>query len=90
LTFPNIASSIDTTTTIRIHYTNGDKTQRYATVAVNGVTSVVAFLPTTNDDTPGTSVLTVPLKSGSANVIEFEASGGGWGPNIDRLMVPAS
>ncbi|KUJ09620.1 glycosyl hydrolase family 43 protein [Mollisia scopiformis] len=89
LTFPSISSTVATTTTIRIKYINGDSTQRYANVLVNGVAYVVAFLPTTGS-TPGTSTLTVPLKSGSGNVIEFEAYNGGWGPDIDRLMVPVS
>ncbi|KAE8441095.1 hypothetical protein EG329_005890 [Mollisiaceae sp. DMI_Dod_QoI] len=89
LTFPNISSTVATTTTIRIKYINGDKTQRYANVLVNGVAYVVAFLPTTGS-TPGTSTLTVPLKTGSGNVVEFEAYNNGWGPDIDRLMVPVS
>ncbi len=78
LTFPNISSTVATTTTIRIKYINGDKTQRYANVLVNGVAYVVAFLPTTGS-TPGTSTLTVPLKAGSGNVVEFEAYNNGWG-----------
>ncbi|TVY18569.1 hypothetical protein LARI1_G004543 [Lachnellula arida] len=90
LLFPNISSSVATTTTIRIHYTNADATQRYASVVVNGVSHVVAFIPTPDDNTPGTATLTVPLESGSANTIEFEAYNGGWAPNIDRLMVPVS
>ena len=45
---------------------------------VNGVAHVVAFLPTTGG-TPGSSTLTVPLKSGTGNVIEFEAYNSGWG-----------
>ncbi|KAH8811140.1 glycoside hydrolase family 43 protein [Xylogone sp. PMI_703] len=89
LTFNGVSSSASTTTTIRIHHTNGDSTQRYANVVVNGASYTVAFLPTTNDNTPGTSTLTVPLKSGS-NTIEFEAHSGGWAANVDRLMVPAS
>lgn len=79
LTFPNISSNSATTTTIRIHYTNGDSTQRYATVVVNGVSQVVAFVPTGSGSSVGSSTLTVALKAGSANVIEFEAYNGGWG-----------
>jgi len=78
LKFTSISSTVATTTTIRIKYLNGDSTQRYANVVVNGVTYVVAFLPTT-DGTPGSSTLNVPLKSGSGNVIEFEAYNDGWG-----------
>jgi hypothetical protein len=40
---------------------------------VNGVTYVTAFLLTANGKPPDTSVLTVPLKSRTANVTEFEA-----------------
>ncbi|TAQ88162.1 hypothetical protein B7494_g3525 [Chlorociboria aeruginascens] len=78
LTLPAISSTVAATTTIRIHHTNADSTQRYANVVVNGVSNPVAFLPTGNDNTPGTSILTVPLKAGS-NVIEFEQYNGGWG-----------
>lgn len=90
LTFPDISSSVSTTTTIRIHYENGDTSQRYANVVVNGVTHIVAFVPTADGSTPGTSTLTVPLNSGSQNVITFEGYNGGWAPDIDRLMVPVS
>lgn len=88
LTFPDISSSVTTTTTIRIHYLNGDSTQRFAEVVVNGVSNVVAFLPTSG--VVGGSTLTVPLNAGNANVIEFEAYNEGWGPDVDRLMVPHS
>jgi hypothetical protein len=43
LTFPDISSSVATTTTIRIHYMNNDNSQRLENVLVNGVTNVVAF-----------------------------------------------
>jgi hypothetical protein len=80
LIFTGVSSSVATTTTIRIHHTNGDTTQRFASVIVNGVGHVVSFLPTPGGDiTPGTSVLTVPLNAGSGNTIEFEGFNGGWG-----------
>ena len=78
LKFPNVSSSVATTSTIRIHHMNGDSTQRYANVLVNGVAHVVAFLPTSGGNV-GSSTLTVPLKVGSGNVIEFQAYNGGWG-----------
>ncbi len=79
LTFNGISSSVTSTgTTIRIHHLNGDSTQRYANVLVNGVSHIVAFLPTSSG-VPGTSILTVPLKAGTGNTIEFEAYGSGWG-----------
>jgi hypothetical protein len=81
--------TIATTTTIRIHHNNVDSTQRYANVVTNGVSKVVAFLPTTSG-VPGTSTLTVPFKSGTGNTIVFEGYNSGWAPDIDRLMVPVS
>lgn len=85
LTFSDISSTVSTTTTIRIHYENGDSTQRFANVVVNGVTHIAAFLPTSDSSTPGTSTITVPLDSGSSNVIEFESYNGGWGECIYLL-----
>ena len=73
LTFENISSTVATTTTIRIQYANGDSTERYANVVVNGVTNVVAFLPTGSGNTVGMSTLTVALEAGGGNVIEFKA-----------------
>ncbi|KAF7893925.1 hypothetical protein EAF00_007439 [Botryotinia globosa] len=90
LTMNGVSSSVATTTTIRIHHTNGDSTQRYANVVVNGVGHILAFLPTTDGNTPGTSVLTTALKSGTTNVIQFQSYNSGWAPNIDRIMVPVS
>ncbi|KFY72182.1 hypothetical protein V499_07649 [Pseudogymnoascus sp. VKM F-103] len=90
LKFPSIASSASTTTTIRIQQENGDTEQRYGNVTVNGVSNIVAFLPSRNGNTPGTSVLTVPLKKGSANVIKFEAYNGGYVADIDQLILPSS
>jgi len=72
-----MSSSVATNSTIRIRYLNGDKSQRFANVVVNGVANVFAFLPTSGT-TPGTSALTVPSKAGSANMMRFEAYNGGW------------
>ncbi|KAH9209834.1 glycoside hydrolase family 43 protein [Leptodontidium sp. 2 PMI_412] len=88
LTFTNVTSTVAVTSTIRIAYLNGDSTQRYANVVVNGVGGVIAFVPTTGG-TPMSSTLTVELRKG-ANTVRFEAVNGGWGPDIDRLMVPVS
>ncbi|KAB8298752.1 hypothetical protein EYC80_000927 [Monilinia laxa] len=90
LTINGVNSTAATTSTIRIHHTNGDSVQRYANVVVNGVSNIVAFLPTADGNTPGTSVLTTALKSGTSNIIEFESYNSGWAPNIDRIMVPIS
>lgn len=79
LTMPNVSSTVTTNTTIRIGYTNADQSQRYAKVTVNGVSYTVAFIPTGDDNTPGTAAFTVPLNAGDNNVIVFEAYNGGWG-----------
>ncbi|KAI9640018.1 hypothetical protein NHQ30_011580 [Ciborinia camelliae] len=81
LSMNGVSSSVATTTSIRIHHTNGDSVQRYANVVVNGISNTIAFLPTTDGNTPGTSVLTTALKSGT-NVIEFESYDSGWGKSL--------
>jgi len=84
------SSATSTDTTISIAYANGDSTQRYAAVLVNGVQHIVAFLPSGGGGDVATSVLTVPLNQGSGNVIEFEGWDDGWAPDVDRLIVPVS
>lgn len=78
LTFNVVTGSASTTTTIRIRYANADSAPRYATVTVNGVGHIVAFIPTGSDNTIFDSVLTTPLIEGS-NAIEVSAYDGTWG-----------
>lgn len=85
--FSNVQSSASTRTTLRIKHLNGDKSQRVADVTVNGKTQRVSFLPNGGTD-PASSVVHVDLKQGS-NEVKI-AGTGGWGPDIDRLMVPQS
>lgn len=67
---------------------NGDSSQRFADVSVNGgATQRIAFVPANGD--PNSSVLNADLKSGT-NTISISMSGGAWGPDVDRLMVPQS
>lgn len=88
VTFSNVQSSATTRTTIRIKHLNGDKSQRFADVTVNGGPAQrVAFLPHGGDD-PASSSLHADLRSGS-NEIRIVGAGG-WGPDVDRLMVPTS
>lgn len=87
VSFSGIRSDAGGVTTVRIKYNNGDSNPRYAQVTVNGGSAVkVAFEPNSGD--PASSSLSVELKAGSANTIVFEGVSGGWGPDIDRLMVP--
>ncbi|KAG8910082.1 hypothetical protein FRC01_006553 [Tulasnella sp. 417] len=69
---------------------NGDSSQRFADVTVNGQTQRIAFLPTTDGNTPGSSTLHVNLNSGSSNTVQFVGVSGGWVSDIDRIMVPVS
>jgi hypothetical protein len=87
--FASVSSSATTRTTIRIKYLNGDKSQRFSDVSVNGgAAQSVAFLPSVGTD-PGSSSVHVDLKAG-VNTVKISASGSGWGPDVDRLMVPNS
>ncbi len=90
VTFNSITSSVATRSTIRIKYANGDSSQRFADVTVNGVAQTVAFLPTDSGQTAGSSTLHSNLVAGSGNVITITTSNGGYGPDVDRLMVPTS
>lgn len=83
--FPNVSSEVAGKTTIRIKHLNGDKSQRTASVNVNGKVQKVAFLPHGGGD-PGSSVVHVELKQG-ANEVEI-AGLEGYGPDVDRIMVP--
>lgn len=88
VTFPDAQSSATTRTTLRIKHLNGDSSQRYADVSVNGKTQKVAFLPHGGGD-PASSVIHVDLKEGS-NEIKIAGNQGGWGPDVDRMFVPVS
>lgn len=85
--FSNVQSLATTRTTLRVKHLNGDSSQRYADVSVNGVTQRIAFLPHGGGD-PASSVVHVNLKQG-ANEVKISATGN-WGPDVDRLMVPQS
>ncbi|KAI0165262.1 carbohydrate-binding module family 35 protein [Hypoxylon sp. FL1284] len=87
VTFGGVRSDADARTTIRVRYANGDGSPRYANVRVNGgEAQKVAFLPTSGG--VSASTLHVDLKAGSDNEVVIEGVGDGWGPDIDRLIVP--
>ncbi|CAO2648754.1 Nn.00g097030.m01.CDS01 [Neocucurbitaria sp. VM-36] len=85
--FGAVQSSATTRTTLRIKHLNGDSSQRYADISVNGKTQKVAFLPHGGSD-PASSVVHVDLKQG-ANEVKIVQSGA-WGPDVDRMLVPQS
>ncbi|KAL7619920.1 hypothetical protein AAE478_010467 [Parahypoxylon ruwenzoriense] len=87
VTFSGVRSDADARTTVRIRYVNGDSSARYANVRVNGgAAQKIAFLPTGSN--VGTSTLHTDLKAGSTNEIVVEGVNDGWGPDVDRLIVP--
>ncbi|KAI0382521.1 carbohydrate-binding module family 35 protein [Hypomontagnella monticulosa] len=87
VTFKNVRSDADARTTVRIRYVNGDSSPRYANVRVNGgAAQKLAFLPT--GSSVSSSTLHVDLKAGSTNEVIVEGVGDGWGPDVDRLIVP--
>jgi hypothetical protein len=86
VTFSGVQASRDGLTTVRIRYVNGESKTRYANVKVNGDSGTkVAFLPTGSSS--GSSALNVVLKNG-ANTVVFEGVDAGWGPDVDRILVP--
>ncbi|OTA96588.1 carbohydrate-binding module family 35 protein [Hypoxylon sp. CO27-5] len=88
VTFSSVRSDAAARTTIRVRYVNGDSSPRYANVRVNGdAAQKLAFLPT--GSSVSSSTLHTDLKSGT-NEIVIEGVGDGWGPDIDRLIVPVS
>lgn len=90
VTFSGVASDSATKSSVRVKYQNLDSSARYADVSVNGgAKQRIAFLPTVNG-TPGSSVVNLDLEAGSANEVVIEGANGGWGPDVDRIMVPRS
>jgi predicted aconitase with swiveling domain len=60
-------------------------------VTVNGVAQTIAFLPTADGNTPGSSVVHAALTAGTANTVVIAGVGDGtYGPDVDRIMVPSS
>lgn len=90
-TFAAVSSEAGTRSSVRVKYQNLDASARYAGVRVGGAEAVkVAFLPTVQG-TPGSSVVHVDLVEGSGNEVVVEGwEGEGYGPDVDRLMVPVS
>lgn len=88
ITFSSIQSSGNQAATVRIAYANGDSTERFATVIVNGKSQRVAFLPTGGGQAVGDSSVDCQLVAGSSNTIVIEGLEGAYGPDIDYISVP--
>ncbi|EPS34315.1 hypothetical protein POX_a00712 [Penicillium oxalicum] len=86
--FSGISTKSSGRTTVQVRYENGDSTQRYATVNVNGKSQILAFVPSKDGNTPSSSTLNVDLNAGNSNVITISGYQGGWAPDVDRLLVP--
>jgi phosphoribosylformylglycinamidine (FGAM) synthase-like amidotransferase family enzyme len=82
LTFNGVHSDVSTRTTIRMRYANGDSTQRFATIEVNGAAQTVAFVPTTNGQVTGIASFSADLTAGSSNTVKVSGVNGGWGKLI--------
>ena len=85
-----VTSDVSTKTTLRLGHTNGNSGERYATVTVNGVSKEVAFLPTNDGQTPGSSTVNVDLRSGSNTIVIRRSSRGSYVSDIDAIRVPVN
>lgn len=87
VTFEKVISIKDERKTVRIFSPNGDRTQRYANVSVNGEKAVrIAFIPSSRENVPAVSVVNLEFKAG-VNSVKIEGLDAGWGPDLDRLAV---
>ncbi len=88
VTFEGVESSTAGRKTITVKYGNGTWQPRFANVTVNGVFQTLAFSSTKQRWwEAGSASLHCDLKQGS-NTIVFSTHEGGWGPDVDRLLVP--
>lgn len=87
LTIGAVKSNKDALNTVRVKYMNGDSSVRYADVSLNGGPKTkLAFLK--NGADPSSSTWHVNLKGDNNNTVSIEGLNSGWGPDVDRLMVP--
>ncbi|MGY0019555.1 DUF4832 domain-containing protein [Streptomyces sp. YJ-C3] len=85
LTFKGVDGGSGGTTSLTLHYATA--VSRSATVQVNGGTPrTVAFAPTADWTTPGSTTVSVDLKAGTGNTVTL-ANPSGWAPDIDRITV---
>lgn len=85
-----VRSDETTRTTVRLRYANGNSGERHGVVTVNGVAQEVAFLPTEDGQTPGSSAVHCDLATGEGNTIVIEGLDGGYAADIDQVIVPVS
>lgn len=79
LKFNGLSSSATTRSTIQLYYANGDTTQRFASVSVNGQSQTIAFIPTANGQAVNVASIDAQLNSGSSNTLTISGINSGWG-----------
>uniref|UniRef100_A0A8H7NCE2 CBM6 domain-containing protein n=1 Tax=Bionectria ochroleuca TaxID=29856 RepID=A0A8H7NCE2_BIOOC len=90
LRLSGLSSGATSRATLKVRYANGDSGERYGSVNVNGVSQSIAFLPTSSGQSAGTSAVHVNLNSGSGNTFQITGLNGQYGPDVDRVLIPAS
>ena len=76
-------------TTLQIRYVNGDSSPRYAALSVNGGEKMKVAFEGTAGEVWTSSVVVKGLRQGSGNTIVVSGwEGAGWGPDVDRVVVP--
>lgn len=76
LTFNSVSVSGGGRHTVQIFYRNGDGSQRYCAVEVNGISHTAAF--SSSGNSLGKSVLHANFGKGKKNAIRFEGVNGGY------------
>ncbi len=66
-----------------MYYANGDSTQRFASVSVNGQSQTIAFIPTENGQAVNVASIDAQLNSGSSNTLTIGGINGGWGKSTE-------
>lgn len=88
LQFNGVTPSSSGQHTLKIWYTNGDLTQRSASLSVNGGTPVtVSFPPSGGTQADYLAITTITLQTGSNTILFSNASAAA--PNIDLIAIPA-
>ena len=89
LTFNGVSASSAGNYTLTIYYTNGQGSNRTASLSVNGGSPITLSFPPTSDwNTVGSISTTVSLNAGSNNTLEFfNPTSGSWAPDFDRIVI---
>jgi alpha-glucosidase len=73
--------------TLYIDYSNGDTTSRTCYMSINGGTGTILYFPATGSfDIVAALQVTIYLNQGINDIRLYNDTG--WGPNLDRLVIP--